>query len=534
MEISTVNGNAVVFFHTSVVTPPATNVKVVPLTDLLPRGDSRISEKTVCDAKIRRGSFPCLVLEINTGKTLDQLRKKAADNEEDYEEAALRWLKELGVQVPGSDVLAGIPHTTTSNKSSAQNVQTPPVPSVKPVPPANHIVPPVLVVQSEPRNRSQEAVSTPVASIPTNSPGAFPKNLELKTAAVENGGTDETDPRQAYSPTDEEKISTVSEPITPPSAPRQEHKGEENRHDGDTRRRLYIGNLPRDTTETEIRALFGNFGVIMDIQIMVDQKSDRYFAFLTYETEGMVDVAQKNRPHILHNQELKTRRVVPRQQAFEDGTLSDAIQIFVRGVQDQMTEQDVGEYFSCYGEVARVDIPHEKTTGRRLNYAFVTFKDHDVVDKIVLTGEHYLKSARLLVKKVSPSNRPALRKPQFSQSPSVLSPSRGSTSSFSSADVVVEGDYTSYNGWGSQPVSSPHTPYGQPPQQYQSPLYQAVPARPRYAPRGRGGTSAAPSPMRPAYAGGRARLLTHTSPYLVRGGYSSSPRGRGSANRFRR
>lgn len=145
---------------------------------------------------------------------------------------------------------------------------------------------------------------------------------------------------------------------------------------------------------------------------MVDQKSDRYFAFLTYETEGMVDVAQKNRPHTLHNQELKTRRVVPRQviykltilamsvsvsammndglffvfsiqQAFADGALSDAIQIFVHGVQDQMTEQDVGEYFSRYGEVARVDIPNDKTTGRRLNYAFVTFKDHDVVDKIV-------------------------------------------------------------------------------------------------------------------------------------------------------
>ena len=85
--------------------------------------------------------------------------------------------------------------------------------------------------------------------------------------------------------------------------------------------KLYIGNLSRNTTENDIRELFARFGELMNIEILADKRSNRFFAFLTYKTAEMVDEVQKNRPHSLHGQELKTKRVYPREVIYTVTTL---------------------------------------------------------------------------------------------------------------------------------------------------------------------------------------------------------------------
>lgn len=284
----------------------------------------------------------------------------------------------------------------------------------------------------------------------------------------------------------------------------------------------------------------------MNIEILADKRSNRFFAFLTYKTAEMVDEVQKNRPHSLHGQELKTKRVYPREKSFEAGALSQGTQVFVHGLKENISEQDLAEYFGRYGVIVRVDIPNNKATGKRLNYGFVTFDDYDTVDKIILTGEHHLKSARLLVKKVNPDTRPALQKGPPAPPPSkpILPSASSSLSSPPDIEFISHGYgesnqmLTNHNGWetgpGAEPVVSSSTNHGPSPSPYQShhPSY-GMASRPSYSVqslRGSTGAPVNPTPMRSPFSrSGRLAAL----PYPPRGEYSPRPRGRGIANGFR-
>lgn len=57
--------------------------------------------------------------------------------------------------------------------------------------------------------------------------------------------------------------------------------------------------------------------------------------------------------------------------------------MFVGGLKDDTTEDQIREVFSPFGKIENVDIVTDKTTGKVRGFAFVTFKDYDSVDKAV-------------------------------------------------------------------------------------------------------------------------------------------------------
>lgn len=59
--------------------------------------------------------------------------------------------------------------------------------------------------------------------------------------------------------------------------------------------------------------------------------------------------------------------------------------IFVAGLRDDVTEEDITNYFSKYGTVLNVSLVIDKETGRKRGFGFVEFDDYDTVDRICCT-----------------------------------------------------------------------------------------------------------------------------------------------------
>lgn len=57
--------------------------------------------------------------------------------------------------------------------------------------------------------------------------------------------------------------------------------------------------------------------------------------------------------------------------------------IFVGGIKEDTEEYHIREYFERYGKIESIDIMEERPTGKKRGFCFVTFDDHDTVDKIV-------------------------------------------------------------------------------------------------------------------------------------------------------
>lgn len=57
--------------------------------------------------------------------------------------------------------------------------------------------------------------------------------------------------------------------------------------------------------------------------------------------------------------------------------------IFVGGIKEDTTEEQLNDYFSEFGNIESVDIITDKETKKSRGFAFISFDDYDPVDKIV-------------------------------------------------------------------------------------------------------------------------------------------------------
>lgn len=65
------------------------------------------------------------------------------------------------------------------------------------------------------------------------------------------------------------------------------------------------------------------------------------------------------------------------------GAHSTVKKIFVGGIKEDTDEEHLRDYFSQFGKIEEVNIMTEKNSDKRRGFAFVTFDDHDSVDRIV-------------------------------------------------------------------------------------------------------------------------------------------------------
>ena len=57
--------------------------------------------------------------------------------------------------------------------------------------------------------------------------------------------------------------------------------------------------------------------------------------------------------------------------------------IFVGGIKEDTEEHHLRDYFEQYGKTEVIEIMTDRGSGKKRGFAFVTFDDHDSVDKIV-------------------------------------------------------------------------------------------------------------------------------------------------------
>ena len=79
--------------------------------------------------------------------------------------------------------------------------------------------------------------------------------------------------------------------------------------------KLFIGNLPEETTSTEIRDLFSGVGVVESCQLVTDRGTGRSkgFGFVEMNSRAAANAAkEKFNGHSLHGKTLKVDEAKPR------------------------------------------------------------------------------------------------------------------------------------------------------------------------------------------------------------------------------
>ncbi|XP_062389845.1 heterogeneous nuclear ribonucleoprotein A3 isoform X2 [Sardina pilchardus] len=169
-------------------------------------------------------------------------------------------------------------------------------------------------------------------------------------------------------------------------------------------RKLFIGGLSFETTEDSLRAYFEQWGKLTDCVVMRDpaNKRSRGFGFVTYSCVSEVDAAMGARPHKVDGRVVEPKRAVSREDSSKPGAHLTVKKIFVGGIKEDTEEYHLREYFERYGKIESIDVMEDRPTGKKRGFCFVTFDDHDTVDKIVAQKYHTINSHNCEVRKALP------------------------------------------------------------------------------------------------------------------------------------
>lgn len=180
-------------------------------------------------------------------------------------------------------------------------------------------------------------------------------------------------------------------------------------------RRLFVGGLSKDWTESVVESYFRSLGTIEECTVKRGQSGESLgFAFMTFKSSMDVDIIQNRRPHLLEGRQVETRRQVAKQYVGKPESKLEIDKIWIGpsqseksraghvGLDDQHSDEDLEAYFSKYGKVRKIQQLKWGDTGnanKKRGYGFIFFHDTDAVDKVVLHQYHVIKGVKLEVKK---------------------------------------------------------------------------------------------------------------------------------------
>ncbi|XP_072903243.1 heterogeneous nuclear ribonucleoprotein A3 isoform X2 [Hemitrygon akajei] len=166
-------------------------------------------------------------------------------------------------------------------------------------------------------------------------------------------------------------------------------------------RKLFIGGLSFETNEDSLRKHFEQWGQLTDCVVMreVATKRSRGFGFVTYSSVTEVDAAMSARPHKVDGRVVEPKRAVSREDSTKPGAHLTVKKIFLGGIKEDTEEYHLRDYFEKYGKIENIEVMTDRGSGKKRGFAFVTFDDHDSVDKIVVQKYHTVNGHNCEVRK---------------------------------------------------------------------------------------------------------------------------------------
>lgn len=164
--------------------------------------------------------------------------------------------------------------------------------------------------------------------------------------------------------------------------------------------KMFVGGLSWQTTPEKLREYFGAYGTVRDVLIMKDPVTQRSrgFGFITFGDASSVEKVIAVPNHVLDGKKIDPKHATPKNK----GRTNRTKKIFVGGVSQETSAEEVKMYFSSFGKVEEAVMLMDNQTKRHRGFGFVTFECEDVVERVCDIHFHTIKNKKVECKKAQP------------------------------------------------------------------------------------------------------------------------------------
>lgn len=150
--------------------------------------------------------------------------------------------------------------------------------------------------------------------------------------------------------------------------------------------KLFVGSIPTEVTEKELREAFSRFGNITDLIIIKDKhsKKSRGFGFVTFKDKKSMKRIIKEK-HRIRAKSLEVKLAEPKKASKlqEVADITSITKVFVGGIPKNADSSHLAEYFGKYGEIFEASVIEDKKTNEQRGFGFVNFKNVDSVKRVM-------------------------------------------------------------------------------------------------------------------------------------------------------
>lgn len=148
--------------------------------------------------------------------------------------------------------------------------------------------------------------------------------------------------------------------------------------------KIFVGGLPLETSEDELRNHFLKYGQIIDLVIIKDKQSkkSRGFGFVTFKEQSSMENTIKDKQR-LREKSLDIKIAEPKKNGPNEETadVSHISKLFIGGIPKEVTQLIFKEHFLKYGAISDIVLIEDKKTNEPRGFGFVTYTDPESAKK---------------------------------------------------------------------------------------------------------------------------------------------------------
>lgn len=164
--------------------------------------------------------------------------------------------------------------------------------------------------------------------------------------------------------------------------------------------RLFIGGLSTDTTEKNLLNYFRQYGQVVSCKLVYDKQTGvpKGYGFVTVKDKYTADTILKEYKHLIKGRLVDVSPGIGSGLKLpESHQTKNLRRLFIGGIKQQITLDDLWGYFSTFGTVLNLFKITDPITNMERNYGYVEFESVEVATTVLNYQSHSINGHRLSI-----------------------------------------------------------------------------------------------------------------------------------------